>query len=152
MPIYLYFIYIVRTAMTSNKALSCLSQTVCMFLEESTMGREGLRLMFSSLLCKITITLPDIMKEEARDGAMCYQAVKVSIPKPAIVFIFGQFGFMQRQLCIFGCFPGVSASVPAASRASGASGLFGSERQPSYEGDSGIPYEYYLRRGECFCY
>ncbi|XP_047675030.1 thyroid adenoma-associated protein homolog isoform X1 [Tachysurus fulvidraco] len=54
-------------------------QIVCMFLEESTMGREGLRLMFSSLLCKITIMLPDIMKEEARDGALCYQAVKVCL-------------------------------------------------------------------------
>ncbi|XP_058231705.1 thyroid adenoma-associated protein homolog isoform X2 [Hemibagrus wyckioides] len=55
-------------------------QIACMFLEESTMGREGLRLAFSSLLCKITTLLPDIMEDEAsRNGAMCYQAVKVCL-------------------------------------------------------------------------
>lgn len=58
-----------------------------MFLEESTMGREGLRLMFSSLLCKITTLFPDIMNEDStRNGALCYQTVKVSILKPGLKF------------------------------------------------------------------
>lgn len=76
--------------------LSCQSQTVCMFLEESTMGREGLTLVFSSLLGKITTLLPAIMKEEAaRNGALCYQTVKVSIlKKPGLSFPFGCFSFM----------------------------------------------------------
>ncbi|KAI5613059.1 thyroid adenoma-associated protein-like isoform X3, partial [Silurus asotus] len=55
-------------------------QLVCMFLEESTMGRESLRLMFSSLMCKITTLFPDIMKDEAsRNGSMCYHTVKVCL-------------------------------------------------------------------------
>ncbi|KAK3538827.1 hypothetical protein QTP86_015956 [Hemibagrus guttatus] len=70
-------------------------QIVCMFLEESAMGREGLRIAFSSLLRKITTLLPDIMKDEAsRNRAICYQAVKVCLqmfqllPEQVVTLVF----------------------------------------------------------------
>ncbi|XP_026787175.3 thyroid adenoma-associated protein homolog isoform X1 [Pangasianodon hypophthalmus] len=72
-------------------------QIVCMFLEESMMGREGLRLVFPSLLCKITTLLPDIMKEEAtRNGALCYQTVKLCLqmfqllPEQVVPLVFSE--------------------------------------------------------------
>lgn len=59
------------------------------------MGRDILRLVFSSLLCKIATLFPDIMKEEAtRNGAMCYQTVKVSMLKPGLSLPFRHFSFM----------------------------------------------------------
>ncbi|XP_060763342.1 tRNA (32-2'-O)-methyltransferase regulator THADA isoform X2 [Neoarius graeffei] len=74
-------------------------QIVCMFLEESTMGRDILRRVFSSLLCKITTLFPDIMKEEAaatRNSAMCYQTVKVCLqmfqllPEQVVPLVFSE--------------------------------------------------------------
>lgn len=65
-----------------------------MFLEESTVGREVLRLVFSFLLCKIAALLRDIMKEEAAgNGAVCYQTVKVSALS-GLSLPFGYFTFM----------------------------------------------------------
>lgn len=62
------------------------------------MGRDILRRVFSSLLCKITTLFPDIMKEEAaatRNSAMCYQTVKVSTLNPGLSLPFGHFSFMK---------------------------------------------------------
>ncbi|XP_072521074.1 tRNA (32-2'-O)-methyltransferase regulator THADA [Salminus brasiliensis] len=55
-------------------------QIVCMFLEDSMSGREVLRQAFTPLLSKITQLVPAVMKEEAaRNGALCYQTVKVCL-------------------------------------------------------------------------
>ncbi|XP_015461736.3 thyroid adenoma-associated protein homolog [Astyanax mexicanus] len=55
-------------------------QIVCMFLEDSSTGREVLRQACTALLSKITQLLPAVMKEEAaRNGALCYQTVKVCL-------------------------------------------------------------------------
>lgn len=123
-----------------------------MFLEESTVGRDVLRLAFSSLLCKIATLLHDIMKEEATiNSAMCYQTVKVGILtwSQAYVYLLD-----ISHLCSDGRvsarFLGVSADVPAVAWASGGSGLFRAERHSVYEGDSAIPGECCLGTGACF--
>ncbi|KAF5901036.1 thyroid adenoma-associated protein isoform X1, partial [Clarias magur] len=72
-------------------------QILCMFLEESAMGRDGLRRAFLSLLSKISTSLPGIMNDEAkRNGPMCYQAVKVCLqmfqllPEQVVPLVFSE--------------------------------------------------------------
>uniref|UniRef100_A0A3B3QMH0 Uncharacterized protein n=1 Tax=Paramormyrops kingsleyae TaxID=1676925 RepID=A0A3B3QMH0_9TELE len=52
----------------------------CMFLEDSTMGREVLRQAFPSLLHKVDQAFSSIMEQEVlRNGDACYNAVKVCL-------------------------------------------------------------------------
>ncbi len=52
----------------------------CMFLEDSTTGREVLKAECSTLLNKVAELIPVVMSDEAnRNGPLCYQTVKVEI-------------------------------------------------------------------------
>ncbi|XP_017580907.2 thyroid adenoma-associated protein homolog isoform X1 [Pygocentrus nattereri] len=72
-------------------------QTVCMFLEDSTTGREVLRQACTSLLSKVIELLPVVMKDEAiRNGPLCYHTVKVCLqvfqllPEQVAPLVFGE--------------------------------------------------------------
>ncbi|XP_067262845.1 tRNA (32-2'-O)-methyltransferase regulator THADA isoform X2 [Chanodichthys erythropterus] len=55
-------------------------QIACMFLEDSTMGREVLKTECTTLLSKVAELIPVVMAdEEARNGPLCYQTVKVCL-------------------------------------------------------------------------
>uniref|UniRef100_A0A671R447 Thyroid adenoma-associated protein homolog n=1 Tax=Sinocyclocheilus anshuiensis TaxID=1608454 RepID=A0A671R447_9TELE len=55
-------------------------QIVCMFLEDSTTGREVLKAECSTLLNKVAELIPAVMSDEAtRNGPLCYQTVKVCL-------------------------------------------------------------------------
>ncbi|KTG32675.1 hypothetical protein cypCar_00004024 [Cyprinus carpio] len=55
-------------------------QIVCMFLEDSTTGREVLRAECSTLLNKVAELIPAVLSDEAtRNGPLCYQTVKVCL-------------------------------------------------------------------------
>ncbi|XP_074494084.1 tRNA (32-2'-O)-methyltransferase regulator THADA isoform X3 [Sebastes fasciatus] len=55
-------------------------QRVCMFLEDSTAGREVWRESFLSLLNKVSELFPVVLQQESlRDGPLCYIAVKVCL-------------------------------------------------------------------------
>ncbi|XP_054466849.1 thyroid adenoma-associated protein homolog [Anoplopoma fimbria] len=55
-------------------------QRACMFLEDSTVGREVWRESFPSLLKKVSeLFLVVLQKESLRDGPLCYIAVKVCL-------------------------------------------------------------------------
>lgn len=50
----------------------------CMFLEDSTVGREAWRESFLSFLNKLSELFPVVLQQESlRDGPLCYIAVKV---------------------------------------------------------------------------
>ncbi|KAJ8286052.1 hypothetical protein GJAV_G00034000 [Gymnothorax javanicus] len=55
-------------------------QTVCMFLEDSSMGREVCRQMCSTLLGRVAeVFAATLEKEATRNGEWCYLAVKVCV-------------------------------------------------------------------------
>ncbi|GAA6224743.1 thyroid adenoma-associated protein homolog isoform X1 [Lates japonicus] len=55
-------------------------QRACMFLEDSTAGREVLRGSYLSLLKKVSELFPVVLQQESlRDGPLCYAAVKVCL-------------------------------------------------------------------------
>ncbi|XP_070759925.1 tRNA (32-2'-O)-methyltransferase regulator THADA [Enoplosus armatus] len=55
-------------------------QRACMFLEDSTAGREVWRESFLSLLTKVSELFPVVLQQESlRDGPLCYIAVKVCL-------------------------------------------------------------------------
>ncbi|XP_044051427.1 thyroid adenoma-associated protein homolog isoform X2 [Siniperca chuatsi] len=55
-------------------------QRACMFLEDSTVGREVWRESYLSLLMKVSELFPVVLKQESlRDGPLCYIAVKVCL-------------------------------------------------------------------------
>ncbi|XP_067295363.1 tRNA (32-2'-O)-methyltransferase regulator THADA isoform X1 [Pseudorasbora parva] len=55
-------------------------QIACMFLEDNTMGREVLKTECTTLLSKVAELIPVVMPdEEARNGPLCYQTVKVCL-------------------------------------------------------------------------
>ncbi|XP_056313525.1 thyroid adenoma-associated protein homolog [Danio aesculapii] len=55
-------------------------QISCMFLEDSTMGREVLKSECTTLLGKIAELIPVVMSDEAaRNGPLCYHMVKVCL-------------------------------------------------------------------------
>nr|XP_023660131.1 thyroid adenoma-associated protein homolog [Paramormyrops kingsleyae] len=70
-----------NSVMDSDQMLEAMGlQTVCMFLEDSTMGREVLRQAFPSLLHKVDQAFSSIMEQEVlRNGDACYNAVKVCL-------------------------------------------------------------------------
>lgn len=91
--------------------------TVCMFLEDSTVGREVLRQAFPSLLHKVDQAFSSIMEQEVlRNGDACYNAVKVGqvVCDTSIMF-----GVANKRTCmdeahhLNPALPGVSADVPA---------------------------------------
>ncbi|KAK7164223.1 hypothetical protein R3I94_002828 [Phoxinus phoxinus] len=52
----------------------------CMFLEDSTMGRAVLKTECTTLLSKVAELIPVVMsEEEAKNGPLCYQTVKVCL-------------------------------------------------------------------------
>ncbi|XP_059407167.1 thyroid adenoma-associated protein homolog isoform X2 [Carassius carassius] len=55
-------------------------QIVCMFLEDSTSGREVLKAECRTLLNKVAELIPAVLSDEAtRNGPLCYQTVKVCL-------------------------------------------------------------------------
>ncbi|XP_056233315.1 thyroid adenoma-associated protein homolog [Seriola aureovittata] len=55
-------------------------QRACMFLEDSTVGREVWRESYLSLLNKVSELFPVVLQQESlRDGPLCYTAVKVCL-------------------------------------------------------------------------
>ncbi|KAM4576646.1 tRNA (32-2'-O)-methyltransferase regulator THADA isoform 1-T1 [Odontesthes bonariensis] len=55
-------------------------QRACMFLEDSTVGREAWRGSFMSMLNKVSDLFPIVLQQEStRDGPLCYLAVKVCL-------------------------------------------------------------------------
>ncbi|XP_078106846.1 tRNA (32-2'-O)-methyltransferase regulator THADA [Sander vitreus] len=55
-------------------------QRACMFLEDSTVGREAWRESFLSFLNKLSELFPVVLQQESlRDGPLCYIAVKVCL-------------------------------------------------------------------------
>ncbi|XP_077097434.1 tRNA (32-2'-O)-methyltransferase regulator THADA isoform X6 [Siphateles boraxobius] len=55
-------------------------QIACMFLEDSTLGRAVLKTECTTLLSKFAELIPVVMsEEEAKNGPLCYQTVKVCL-------------------------------------------------------------------------
>ncbi|XP_024861145.1 thyroid adenoma-associated protein homolog [Kryptolebias marmoratus] len=55
-------------------------QKACMFLEDSAVGREVWRESYVSVLKKLSLFLPVVLRDESlRDGPLCYTAVKVCL-------------------------------------------------------------------------
>ncbi|XP_041856056.1 thyroid adenoma-associated protein homolog isoform X2 [Melanotaenia boesemani] len=55
-------------------------QRVCMFLEDSTVGREVWRQSYMSMLSKVCELFPAVLQQEFhRDGPLCYVTVKVCL-------------------------------------------------------------------------
>lgn len=52
--------------------------SACVFLEDSTVGREAWRVLCPSLLNKLAEFFPVVLQQDTlRDGPLCYIAVKV---------------------------------------------------------------------------
>ncbi|MFT7808492.1 thyroid adenoma-associated protein homolog [Arapaima gigas] len=58
----------------------CGLSTVCMFLEDSTVGHEVVRRVSPAVLCRVADVFSSIMEQEAlKNGDLCYTAVKVCL-------------------------------------------------------------------------
>ncbi len=76
----------------------------CMFLEDSTVGREVWRQSYLSLLNKVSELFPFVLQQESlRDGQLCYIAVKVAEKCVCVCFVKRCVVFITDSLCDLCC-------------------------------------------------